>query len=444
MKKIISMLLVIALALACAVAFADEDLQAQLDAANARIAELEAQVAVYKPVYDSRLAATYGDGDIIWVDEIEDEYASMVAMYKQYGIDVEAFGMGDSLRQSIIEQKVQTAVLNDYIAELGLDAFTDEELAAIAAAAEATYAQYIDSYMGSLYPDAEEITDEMRQNVAAYLAQGGLTKDALIEEMKPSKSVDKLRAHITDGIDVSDEELQAAYEALIEANKTAYADDRSFNNDRNGGAVIAWMPEGYRAVKQILVSFDDDQKTRYADISGRLSALNIEKTAPAAEGEEKRSDEAIDADIAAANAELEALYAELQPAADEVIAAFNNGESLESLIEKYNSDPGMTSGITAEQGYAVCANSATYDPAFVEAAMSIENIGELSAPTDGSYGKYIVYYLGDIPAGEVALDEIRDALYQNTLSTKLTKTYDDQVAAWIEAVAPEYFPENVK
>ena len=62
MKKILCLVLV--LVLCGAMAFAETDVQAQLDDANARIAELEALVELYKPFYDAQVVIEY-DGGVI-------------------------------------------------------------------------------------------------------------------------------------------------------------------------------------------------------------------------------------------------------------------------------------------------------------------------------------------------------------------------------------------
>ena len=60
----------------------------------------------------------------------------------------------------------------------------------------------------------------------------------------------------------------------------------------------------------------------------------------------------------------------------------------------------------------------------------------------GAYGIYILYYLADIPAGPVSLDEIREGVETLTLESKKTNTYEAQVAAWVAEANVEYFYEN--
>ena len=74
--------------------------------------------------------------------------------------------------------------------------------------------------------------------------------------------------------------------------------------------------------------------------------------------------------------------------------------------------------------------------------MSIEGKGEISGPVYGSNGIHIIYYMDDVPAGEVALEEIRKDVEQIALDNKVQKTYDEQVAAWEAEAGVEYFYEN--
>ena len=159
---------------------------------------------------------------------------------------------------------------------------------------------------------------------------------------------------------------------------------------------------------------------------------------PAAEETAERTAEEIQADIDSVQAELDALYEELMPTAQEVIDKFNAGESFESLIETYNGDPGMTSEPIKSQGYAVKADSTAYDAAFTEGAMSIAELGGISEPVKGAYGIYVINYFADVPAGEVPLDDIREALSSSLLDTKISETFTNAVAEWTDALHPVY------
>ena len=458
LKKMLSIALAMLLALGAVTALAEtDDLQAQLDAANERIAQLEAEVELYKPYYDSQIVAEYGDDGVIWREDALAEYESEISYYSQFGLDVASFA--DDIKQSILEDKVKESVLDQKAEELGLTELDEQALADLQAEAEQAFENYIDTYRD--YFNDEDTDDETaRETTIAALASYGLTVEALTEQMQKSYVDEQLHAYVTKDVTVSDEEIQAAYEQMVADNESLYADsDYTYNSARNDGEVIAWNPEGYRAVKHVLIKFDDDQTARYNELKTTLDSLKDEKDAvenPAEEtGEEADAEEAgdagdaeekaeprsleeIDADIARITAEIETLYNELLPQAQQVIDEFEAGADFDSLIEKYNADPGMTTEPTATNGYAVAADSETWDPAFTEGAMSIAEVGQISAPVYGTYGIHVIYYLSDIPAGAVPFEDIADAVEASALEEKTNQVYDDQVAAWVEEAHPVY------
>lgn len=451
MKKILSLAIALVLTLGCTFALAEDDLQAQLDAANAKIAELQAQVDAYYPYYFSQLAATYGEDGVIWLEDVLAEYEALAAQYAGYGLDLEAYGMADSMKKDIVTAAVENAVILAKAAELGLDQLDEATLAEFEATAQASYEEYVNYYLSYYYADAEEITDEMRAEAEAYWAANGLDVAGIAASMKEEAAFEAIYEYVTKDVTITEEDVEAAYQNLIEENKASYTNDRTYNSDRSANVAIAWHPEGYRAVKHILVKFNDEQAQRYSELQSQLSSLNAEKQAienpvEPAEGEEAaepRAIEAINADIAACATEVEALYTQLMPTAEEVIAKFNEGAAFEDLIAEYNQDPGMQHEPTATIGYAVSAASTTWEQAFTDGAMSIANKGEISAPVYGSKGIHIVWYMDDIAAGEVALDEIREEVEIDALDAKVQVTYDNQVAAWTEEMNVEYHFENL-
>lgn len=463
MKKILCICMALLLAACSFGALAEADLQAQLDAANQKIEELQAQVDAYYPYYAAQIVATFGEDGVIWLKDVEEQYAAAEAQYANYGINLAQYGMVDSIKTSIVDSAVTNGVLMAKATELGLDQFDEATQASMEESAQAMMDEYVEYYISYFYPDAEETTDEMRAEAQKYWEDNGMNHDQIMKDLTSSAVLDAIQTYVTKDVAITDEDVQATYDAMVLDAQSRYADDYNYNNDRNSGAAIAWNPEGYRTVKHVLIKFDDDQAARYNDLQNQLSSLNKEKdaienpveatAAPEESAEatetpeptatpEPRSIEEINADIAACAAEVEAIYAQLLPKAEEVVAAFDAGEDFDALIEKYNEDPGMKSEPTASNGYAVAENSTTWDPAFTEGAMSIAKKGEISAPVYGMNGIHIIYYLDDVPAGQVALEDIREAVEQSALEEKKTSTYDAQVAAWRDEAKVEYFYEN--
>lgn len=491
--------LVLALALCGAMAFAEEDgdLQAQLDAANERIAELEAQVELYQPYYDAQVIVEY-DGGVVFLDDILEQYAGVDSQFSSYyGVSLADYGYDTVYKQLIAETLLQDAVLEAKATELGLDQLDDETMAGLTEEAAANFESYVTSVWD--YFASDDLTDEeIREDCVAYLESMGYTEDALLESLIDNYVSEQLYNYITADVTVTEEDIQAAFDELVAEQEASFADDSTYNTSRNNGDTIVWNPEGYRMVRHVLIKFTDDQATRYSELQDTLDTLNEElealqtaaeeaaaatdestteatdetaaeataeatdettgETAPeataeatdeaaaettgetAAEATEApaRTEEEINAEIADVEAELTALYEELLPTAQEVIDAFNSGTSFSDLIDQYNEDPGMENEPTATNGYAVSANSTAWDPAFTEGAMSIESIGEISEPVYGQNGIHIIYYDSDIPAGAVDLETVRAEIEESALNTKLNDTYDNTLAEWVEAVNPVY------
>lgn len=451
-KRLLCVVLAMLLALG-ATALADaEDLQAQLDAANERIAELEAEVALYKPVYEKQVVVEYGEDSIIWREDAMKEYQDAADAYAQYGLSIDDYA--DEIKQDILEMLVQNAVLADKTAELGLDTLDDETRAKLDAEAAESFETYVETYK-SYFADEDADEETARQQTLEAMAQYGLTQETLTEQMVSSYIEEQLYNYITEDVVVDDADIQEAYEAMVSESEESFEDDGySFVSAYNSGETIAWNPEGYRAVKHVLIKFDDDQAARYSELKDTLASLEDEKAsldAPADEeaDEEGEADDAepapaprdpevIEADLAAVTAEIEALHAELLPRAQEVIDAFEAGTDFDTLIEQYNADPGMKNEPTATSGYAVSAASAMYDPAFIEGAMSIGGVGQISGPIYGSNGIHIIYYLSDIAPGAVPFEDIAEEAEQEALSNKTSDAYDAQVAEWVEEAHPVY------
>lgn len=475
--------LVLALALCGAMAFAEEggDLQAQLDAANERIAELEAQVELYQPYYDAQVIVEY-DGGVVFLDDILEQYAGVDSQFSSYyGVSLADYGYDTVYKQLIAETLLQDAVLEAKATELGLDQLDDETMAGLTEEAAANFESYITSVWD--YFASDDLTDEeIREDCVAYLESMGYTEDALLESLIDNYVSEQLYNYITADVTVTEEDIQAAFDELVAEQEASFADDSTYNTSRNNGDTIVWNPEGYRMVRHVLIKFTDDQATRYSELQDTLDMLNEElealqtaaeeaaaatdestteatdetaaeataeatdeaaaettgETAAEATEAPARTEEEINAEIADVEAELTALYEELLPTAQEVIDAFNSGTSFSDLIDQYNEDPGMENEPTATNGYAVSANSTAWDPAFTEGAMSIESIGEISEPVYGQNGIHIIYYDSDIPAGAVDLETVRAEIEESALNTKLNDTYDNTLAEWVEAVNPVY------
>ena len=463
MKKLLCAVLALVLVF-CTCAMAEEDLQAKLDEANAKIADLEALVAKYEPFYNAQLAATFGDDGVVWVDEVMALYEQTDAQYKSYfGAGLADMGLADFAKQQLLDNQLTANVMRMKAEELGIIDLGEEAMAEYRANAEESYNSNLETYAQYMNQGAEEITDEMYASARAYLAQNGVTVDSILDQMISDKVASAVYDYATKDVAIDDSDVQTAYEGMIADDKNSFADPSSFYDALSNGQTIAYTPEGYRYVKHALVLFDDDQAAQLKEMKDQITALEEEKaalenpeeaeatdaaeTAEATEAPEEtaapRTVEEIDAEIAAINADIDTLYALLTPKAQEIIDKYNAGASFEDLIAEYNEDPGMQSGAFAQTGYPICEGSTVMVPEFTAAALALEKIGDISAPVNTDYGVHVLYYASDMPSGETDLEAIREAVEATALEDKKTAADNALIQEWIESVNPVYYYENL-
>lgn len=433
-------------------------------------------------------------------------YSYMSQIYSSMGYEVDTETVN-----SILEDAVQTELENRVIAaqfeERGLSLpVTEEEIAEEADTAYQTNYEYALEY-------ASGDTDEERAaNAELVLFTEGYTPEYMYNMMLSGYQADALQADVEAEVtEVTDEELQAAYDEKVAADEETYTesptDIESDATDAN--SVICWRPEGYRAVKHVLVIPEDDvlqavtdardavdaAEEELAALEEELAALTDDDAADEATtgaaadettdaaGDETtdettdatgdaandaassdasdgttdaeatdapRTAEEIQADIDAKVAEIEQLeqaqaeaeaacLASVSDVTDEIYAQLEAGESFDDVMAAYGEDPGMQSEPSMTTGYYVSAESTTWDANFTAGAMALENVGDYSAtPVISTSGVHIIYYYEDVPAGAVPLDEVRDALYDQTLETMREEHYTEQLAAWVEALNPVY------
>ena len=438
--KVLGLVLVLALVLSgCNLIEVDADMQADED-----IAKLDKQF--------SKVVASYDGGEVTANDvmgEFTNNYSQTYYLYQYYfGYSMTADEV-HSLMEESIDQHVRNAIVAEHFDEtMELSA---EELAEVETLAQESFET---AQTGAL-DAAEGKTDKEKQaNTRVLLKQEGLTYDSIYANQLVSTKVSKMEQSLRDAVtEVSDEDLQAAYDAKVAEQQESYTDGSSFESDMSGdSAIVCWMPEGYRTVKHILVipetELMDAYKTAVSDLSSAQSTLEGYQAELAALNDDDategaRTAEEIQADIDAAEASVASAQSAVETAAqacldsvkdktDEIYARLEAGEDFEALIAEYGEDPGMQNEPTSSRGYYVSAASTNWEVNFRDAAMALENVGDYTTePVLSGSGVHIIRYESDVTAGPVALDEVREALYAETLTEKQEANVTDTIEAWV-------------
>lgn len=268
---------------------------------------------------------------------------------------------------------------------------------------------------------------------------------AALEGAAEGADLDALQAAVDAAQDQADA-AQADIESALSAARTAYEQARS------QGETVFYNLAGYRKVQHILIpiSSDDEASTAaQAALTEAREALTAAQTA-LEEAAEDADQAALQAAVDEAQSKVDAAEHDVADAADaakaaalekaqEVYAlATAEDADFDALIAEYNKD-----GSAAGTYYYVSADSTTYVPGFVDAAMSVANVGDISEPTESVYGYHIVKYIEDVAEGPVALDEVRDTLEAQVLAEKQEAALDDAIAQWIKEANVKTYPEKM-
>ena len=409
MKKRIFAVILAAMLAFSGFAFAEEDLAAQLEKANARIAELEALVESYT------VAAKF-DGGTVTIDEVEEQYDYMVEMYSQYGYDLASYE--DYYKEEILYQIAEYKIMLLKAEQLGLATFTEEEEQHLVEHAQEEYNATLEMYKAEFTGTDEEIL----QKAQNLLDSEGYTIDYIVNYQKEEAILSRIYEYATQDVALTDEMVRANYEELVETDKAAYeADVTLYEDAMMDGLANYYNPEGFRTVRHILLLFTDAETAELETLNAELEAAQT------------------DADKAAVQAKIDAIHAGAVARTDVIYERLNAGEDFEVLLSEYNDDPGMDYG----DPYYVSAESGMWVKEFAEGAMALENIGDVSEPVVSSYGIHIIKYVGDVTPGPVPFEEVEAELRETYMNELLDEAYNTAISEWIGEFHPEYHPERL-
>lgn len=414
-------------------------------------------------------SVSYTMQDLIEVENaLKAEYDYYNQMYAMYGMTYGEYTAED-LRSQALESLAVQAVLFDKAATLKLDRLTDAEKDEVYALAENDWYYYRDSYAQTITVAEDATKEERSAAIDAAMAEAGITWDAVYTSAWRNYILDKTENYMIRDAKVTEEAFKAGFDAQVAADKGTFGENAGAYVDALlYGQTPYYTPAGCRYVKQILIQYTEEDQALVDEANAALvTAKNAASTAKADAAALLGEDadlEALLADVAAETAAdlteeqtaalkaladaqvaedaaaeaydqaVETALANIAPEADEVLARIAAGDDWDALTDEYNDDPGMMDGQeTAETGYAVAAGMTVFDTAFVDAAMSLEAIGDYTDKTVGeSYGYYIIKYVGDIPEGAVDAKTVREELTASLLQTEQQNTYDATLNKWVE------------
>ena len=370
---------------------------------------------------DAATTAVEVNGEAITKGEVNEKAQLRQAVQQYIGLEIDDI---ETARSKVIDKLIRQKVIEQKMAQFGVDPITDEELdkaanAGLTVNSDDIYEQYTDYFSGDM---------------------------ATLNAMKA-----KLKGKATEGqVTVSEEALKETYQTKVEADQAAYTDQASYAAAINNGTESYYVPGEIRMVKQILIAFTDEEQNELKALKAEIKELKAtveasEATPAEATAEEAPADET--ADEAAEeedpkaklqrleeeyNQKLAAACANVQEEVDHVMEELRNGGDWDAICAEHNDDPGMTAGRkTAETGYAVFEGYEDFDEVFVKAAMALESPGDFTDPTASAFGYYIIRLERDLTEGAIPFEDVRDALYETAYEEAEKELFDQLVEQWV-------------
>ena len=389
--------------------------------------------------------------------DAETVQTSLNATYGLYA----AYGMtpDDAQKQQLIEAAVERfvglAVLQNQLKKAGQGDMDEATEKALDEQARQSYESAWQQMSETLKESYSDVTDA---EITAFMNSIGYTLDAFRQELEYSYFYQCVLALYCPDLSVTDEEVSAYYdEQYVSVYRERYQDNIPLFEEEilQTGSESLYMPEGYRRVKHIVLALPDDIQAELETLEAALTEQNetvrtlydaVAQEAVKEDGDVETArakyQEAVseaEATSAQITAVLDRAKDELSETTDAIYAALEAGETFESLMAAYSYD---TSVAPEDAGYLLHADSVLWDENFLQAALSLQNIGDVSAPVATVLGVHIILYAADEPSGAVTLtDEQYAQLEAAALQEKQTERLDGLIAEWKDDYTIETYPE---
>lgn len=354
---------------------------------------------------DETIVATVGDREVTY-GQVKEAFLSTLSQYEMY-YDLSDPEVVTELMESELKYIVDQLVMEHKAGELNLlkqrDEFADEAQEIY----EEVFAQYLDAHRD----EDGELPEGAEEEVTAFLELYEYTPEYIEEQLWVEDLYNTLHEMVAQDVIVDEDALKDMYEANVEDARQRIAEDpTSFEYEMIYGNPLYYYPEGYRAVKHILLLFEEEDQEKAAELFYEREEL----------GEDDARRLEIDGEIAD-------IVAKIQDKVDSVSAKIEAGEDFDALIAEYGEDLGMEE---AEEGYLVCADSVVWNQEFIDGSMALENIGDVSGPIVSDFGVHFIKYLSDVEPGAAPLDELYSVLEDEVRTVAEEDAFGHSMEAW--------------
>ncbi len=425
---------------------AESDSQADLDAVVAKVGDKEITLKEYKQLFE--------------------QYKYY---YSMFGMDVASDPSTLAQFQDMVKEAMLEKEIVKYQAKLnGVDILSSEQQAAVDKQVDETMSSMREQYTQMANEakasddtiDVESYITDMIADDAEYNTGKDMTEDEYRAWYVEEASVEHLRDNLMDllckDVSVSDEDVQTWYKDAVAKDKETYTNDPSaFKSAEEsflcagvdgGNLPVAYVPEGYSRVMDMLIMPKSDVNELYPDYEEKLQKQDSLK----AEYGDLAFDDAANGEKAN-NARMNAIiseYKQLKKETDDMMtdagkeakssieeayAKLQEGTTFESLQLRYTENEAcascealMMDGLFINPD----ANDGSWSDACIEQFKKLK-VGEYSPIFQDEDGYHILYYVSDVTPGERPIEELKDAVKTSLLEDARYTEWTKLLDAWM-------------
>lgn len=350
---------------------------------------------------ENLIVARVNGAEISYAD-FASQMASIEAMYSSMTDTLSA----DEINQKLTEQAatvVENLILQEILAQkteeydISLSKEQEEEVSASWDAMQKRFHQTV----AANYPTLEG--EELDEMVLLALSNSGIDEDMVTGSARSSALIENLRARVeSETPQPTEEEIRAQYETLLSEQRAEFEkDETAFESSMLAGAVVVYIPNEYRVLREWEFRFEDD-------VIALLKQLKE-----------------LDTDTSTAYEEtLAAAQSRMQQTAGMVQSLLSGGSDFYALYE--NANPGKT----PRTNY-ITKTSSRFSEAYYDAAMNISAPGSASdALIEQDYGYLLLYWEDTLAPGEVGLADVKAAISEELLTNARSEIWKQTQKTW--------------
>ena len=365
------------------------------------------------------------DGEKVTKTEYLETWESVKS---NYGITAEVLNDAqytdqlDDLRKDVLKSVVTQIVSRKELKELGYYQFTEEEKLSINEQTDIILQNILSSKEAEMMAELGENYNERdyAKAVAKYtkvaLDEYGLDEDYIRSYLEYNIAMENAEIELLD-VTVTNDDLLELFNQRVEEDQEVFSDLATYEYyTTQGGYEPYYVPEGFRMVRHVLISLDNETSNEIQTIRSA--------------GNDEEADKLLETS-------LENIYND----ALDIYALIANGEiTFDEAIEQYNDDPGM---LSSPNGYQMSLDSVTYVQEFTDAGMALENVGDISELVATDFGYHILEYTSDVESGPIDFDTVKNDLVEEATEIVKQEEWTALSEEWLAKYVIEYFYENL-